>query len=1240
MESLSRPFHRKTSSATFSKKLTNATSFSSAKGAYDDVFFSGGQRCGAPTSYSSPIEDYNEIFGGSRGSSIPTLDLSVLDEQKVSADVRGSKPDYLKIFGGFRDEDIALSYEEMFEKPKGAKSLSNEARDKKSKRLGLMDSNFRVSKGDAPKAGPKDCSPSFSDEEVDGNSAAAASVAALKKALEKAQASIRIAKELMERKKDGCHRFSKPKFKDGLDRMRRREDKVTIEAGRIREKNAKEKHESADVVLHVFTNSEREKARRSCKIAPDFKENKEVFMTEEVVGEATGNKSESTEDCDTSRQFSELAKAGEATLVCELADGRNNIMPSVDRCGCGKKEMETTEEILEQLDRNDKEVNEGQELEDLERKEIETDEKILEHLDRTGKKVDQHAQELKDLQGKLNGQDGLENLERKLNAQDELVDLEGKLNAQNELEDLEGKLNAQNGLEVLEGKLNVQNEELEDLEGKLNPVQMVQDREQHVCKLDGTSDLHKEEQDGNAGVSVYYEQTEEKQYGSCGQENGKKKVEEFLEPTENSKEFPLQEGNANISKNPLHEVQVCMENVNKQEEVYEEKQNKVVEDVHREEEGESLRNISEQDETAERPEAAFEWVDYADPCEVESNEKRPSDDIHENENSEKILDKIYELDISNKRIHDALGGEEGEEIHEDDSNWEGGEKIPVQACEYEDTESIQREKAGAERIEETKEVIEEMMNLSASSNGCKQDAGEILSDGKEAHGLEGNDDAEMQFKENERISDVTQSSCELNEDENGLEAVEMANVLGGNNGGFGLVGHAAEYTGIKNRMKDASESLLLDENQSSIGLTDKISVHKQTDQIEKEYELASNMRNSIKISMCESGEDEEKFNQDKSDSCLEEVGIYFNTSHGKSQWVEMGNKMEKSRPPGEFKMEEKIIGVDGEIKTTENTKKNEENLGKTLAVEEKGTNETAQKEMKTGKECLRKNEANYREREREKGRIAVERAIREARERAFAEARERAERAAVERATAEVRQRVMTEAREKLKAYTTTKSSADKASAEAKLRAERAAVERATAEARERALEKALSQKATPGPRDQAERSAAEKFSGVSKDDGMRHSIPPKLDANNSESAQRRKAKLERHQRTMERAAKALAEKNFRDLLAQKEQAERNRLAETLDSEVKRWSSGKEGNLRALLSTLQYILGPDSGWQPISLTEIVTTNAVKKAYRKATLHVHPDKLQQRGASIQQKYICEKVFDLLKAAWNKFNSEER
>ncbi|CAL5389551.1 unnamed protein product [Camellia sinensis] len=203
----------------------------------------------------------------------------------------------------------------------------------------------------------------------------------------------------------------------------------------------------------------------------------------------------------------------------------------------------------------------------------------------------------------------------------------------------------------------------------------------------------------------------------------------------------------------------------------------------------------------------------------------------------------------------------------------------------------------------------------------------------------------------------------------------------------------------------------------------------------------------------------------------------------------------------------------------------------------------------------------------------------------------------------------------------------EKTSMEARLRAKRAAVQRATVEARQRAFQKVIAEEAAFEARKCVERSVTDKSSACYKNGGMRQSSS--FSGVEGESAQRCKARLERHRRTAERAVKALAEKNMRDLLAQREQAERNRLAEALDDEVKRWSSGKEGNLRALLSTLQYILGPDNGWQRIPLAEVITFAAVKKAYRKATLCVHPDKLQQRGASVQQKYICEKVFDLLK-----------
>jgi len=59
------------------------------------------------------------------------------------------------------------------------------------------------------------------------------------------------------------------------------------------------------------------------------------------------------------------------------------------------------------------------------------------------------------------------------------------------------------------------------------------------------------------------------------------------------------------------------------------------------------------------------------------------------------------------------------------------------------------------------------------------------------------------------------------------------------------------------------------------------------------------------------------------------------------------------------------------------------------------------------------------------------------------------------------------------------------------------------------------------------------------------------------------------------------------------------------------------------------VLWPECGWQPVSLTDMITSVAVKKVYRKATLYIHPDKVQQKGATLEQKYIAEKVFDILK-----------
>ncbi|XP_073109847.1 J domain-containing protein required for chloroplast accumulation response 1 isoform X2 [Elaeis guineensis] len=91
------------------------------------------------------------------------------------------------------------------------------------------------------------------------------------------------------------------------------------------------------------------------------------------------------------------------------------------------------------------------------------------------------------------------------------------------------------------------------------------------------------------------------------------------------------------------------------------------------------------------------------------------------------------------------------------------------------------------------------------------------------------------------------------------------------------------------------------------------------------------------------------------------------------------------------------------------------------------------------------------------------------------------------------------------------------------------------------------------------------------------------------------------------------------------------------DAKIWEWSKGKEGNIRSLLSTLQYVLWPECGWKSIPLVDIIEGTAVKRAYQKALLCLHPDKLQQRGAAVHQTYIAEKVFEILQEAWTQFSS---
>ncbi|CAN1781356.1 Auxilin-related protein 2 [Linum perenne] len=320
--------------------------------------------------------------------------------------------------------------------------------------------------------------------------------------------------------------------------------------------------------------------------------------------------------------------------------------------------------------------------------------------------------------------------------------------------------------------------------------------------------------------------------------------------------------------------------------------------------------------------------------------------------------------------------------------------------------------------------------------------------------------------------------------------------------------------------------------------------------------------------------------------------------------------------------------------------------------------------------AVQRAQAEARERAAAEAKERAERAAAEARERANAGAREkerdaraRAERAAVERAAAEARERAAAAARVNQQKYESQPENENDLESFFSSRPSSAPRPRATSSdpffdtGAKRAPEPPKNTSANSSASMRKASSATNIVDDLSSIFGGSCFIKKLLEVDNLESSKTLRGKLKKgvepgwnatkelrsvryvYGNSLFLQAKALAEKNQRDLNAQMEQEERHRIAETLDFEIKRWSAGKEGNLRALLSTMQYVLWPECGWQPVSLTDLITAASVKKAYRKATLCIHPDKVQQKGANLQQKYIAEKVFDLLKEAWNKFNSEE-
>ncbi|XP_043916868.1 cyclin-G-associated kinase isoform X1 [Protopterus annectens] len=83
------------------------------------------------------------------------------------------------------------------------------------------------------------------------------------------------------------------------------------------------------------------------------------------------------------------------------------------------------------------------------------------------------------------------------------------------------------------------------------------------------------------------------------------------------------------------------------------------------------------------------------------------------------------------------------------------------------------------------------------------------------------------------------------------------------------------------------------------------------------------------------------------------------------------------------------------------------------------------------------------------------------------------------------------------------------------------------------------------------------------------------------------------------------------------------------------WIEGKERNIRALMSTMHTVLWEgETRWKPVNMSDLVTSDHVKKYYRKAVLVVHPDK----AAGQPYEQYAKMIFMELNDAWSEFENQ--
>ena len=105
----------------------------------------------------------------------------------------------------------------------------------------------------------------------------------------------------------------------------------------------------------------------------------------------------------------------------------------------------------------------------------------------------------------------------------------------------------------------------------------------------------------------------------------------------------------------------------------------------------------------------------------------------------------------------------------------------------------------------------------------------------------------------------------------------------------------------------------------------------------------------------------------------------------------------------------------------------------------------------------------------------------------------------------------------------------------------------------------------------------------------------------------------------------------------QREEKEKEIYAEGVNATLATWRDKKEGNIRALLCSLNTILWAECEWNPVHLSQLITPKQVKVHYVKAISKVHPDKLRS-DVRMDRRLLAQGIFSSLNEAWDAFRQQ--